>query len=219
MKKRIQQGIAARLARWLAEREAEFERLKFARFRNSPSNFVMDKPYRLIHPELMEIGDDVYLGPNSMLNCITEYPSPVMQPPGEVEIVSYEPRIVIGNKVSATAGLQVGACMEIIIEDDVLFASNVHMTDGFHGYSHVDLPYKFQPMWQISPIHIKRGSWIGQNVVISPGVTLGEMAIIGANSVVTRDVPDYSIAVGAPAKVIKSWCHDTNQWRAINHEV
>jgi len=67
-------------------------------------------------------------------------------------------------------------------------------------------------MERIGPIVIKRGSWIGQNVIVSPGVTVGEMSIIGANSVVTHDVPDFSIAVGTPARVVKTWDATQNQW-------
>jgi acetyltransferase-like isoleucine patch superfamily enzyme len=67
-----------------------------------------------------------------------------------------------------------------------------------------------------APIVIKRGCWIGQNVVILPGVTIGELSIIGANSVVTRDVPARSIAVGAPARVIKSWDATARRWVAVS---
>ena len=192
--------------------DQENERQKPGNFANNPSNFVMDAPYRLIRPEYIEMGDDVYLGPNAMLNCITKYPSDVMQAPEGVEAKTYTPKIKIGNRVSATGGLQIGCCEQVTIEDDVLFASNVHMTDAFHGYDNVDVSYKFQPMWRNAPIHIGKGSWIGQNCVIAPGVTIGRMCIIGANSVVSRDIPDYSIAVGTPAKVTKVWNADAQDW-------
>ena len=58
---------------------------------------------------------------------------------------------------------------EIIIEDDVMFATNVNVTDGFHGYTRIDEPYKYQEIIRIKPIRIKQGCWIGQNVVIFPG--------------------------------------------------
>ena len=142
-----------------------------------------------------------------------------MQHPEKKEVRQhFNPRISIGSRVTSTGHLQIAAMKEIIVEDDVMFASNVNMTDGLHGYQHVDEPYKYQDMFRIEPITIKKGCWIGQNVVILPGVTIGELTIIGANSVVTRSIPDRCIAVGAPAKVIKKWDPTTGTWRcAANH--
>jgi len=82
-----------------------------------------------------------------------------------------------------------------------------------HGYQTPDLPYKYQPLQRIAPVAVGRGCWIGQNVVILPSVTIGEMSIIGANSVVTHDIPARSIAVGAPARVIKQWDEKSRRWR------
>ena len=65
---------------------------------------------------------------------------------------------------------------------------------------------------KIAPICIKRGCWIGQNTVISSGVTIGELSIIGANTVVNRDISARSIAVGSPAKVIKQWNEKEQRW-------
>ena len=215
MKQKIQFAIARKIRYWLDLLDSKYTAQTLAKFKTAPTNFVFDKPNRLIHPEYMEIGDDVYIGPNSMLDCMLEYPGPELNPPADVKAEQFQPRIVIGNRVSATGGLQLAACQEIVIEDDVLLASNINMTDALHGYSHVDTPYKFQNMWQIAPIKVKRGSWIGQNVVITPGVTIGEMCIIGANSVVNKDIPDYSIAVGAPARVIKQWSDTDKEWRNV----
>jgi acetyltransferase-like isoleucine patch superfamily enzyme len=163
----------------------------------------------------MFLGDDIWLGPGSFLNAITQYPTVSMQHPDLARrgaVQTFNPKIVIGNRVTATAGLQIAAHAEIVIEDDVLFASNINLTDGFHGYEHANEPYKYQPIFNIAPIVIKQGCWIGQNVVISPGVTIGELSIIGANSVVTRSIPPRSIALGAPAKVVKQWDEKTEQW-------
>ena len=212
MKRRTQLFIARKIRRWLDLLESSSEQRRFDQFSNSPNNFVMDKPYRLIGAEFMEIGDDVYLGPNAMLNCMVEYPSEVMCPPDDVARIKYEPKIVIGNKVSATGGLQLAACVEIVIEDEVLMATNVHMTDNFHGYQGTDIAYKFQPLWREGPIRVGRGCWLGQNVVVTPNTTIGEMCIVGANSVVTTDLPAYSIAVGAPARVTRRWCDRENKW-------
>jgi acetyltransferase-like isoleucine patch superfamily enzyme len=57
---------------------------------------------------------------------------------------------------------------------------------------------------KVQPVLIREGAWLGQNVVVCPGVTIGKGAVVGANSVVTTSIPDYCVAVGAPAKVIRA---------------
>ena len=98
------------------------------------------------------------------------------------------------------------------IEDDVIFASSVFVGDHTHGRSRTDIAYKYQTLEDLSPITIGRGSWIGEHVVILPGVSIGEFAIVGANSVVTDDVPPRSIAVGSPSRVVKVWSEDSSAW-------
>ena len=215
MKQRIQATIAAKLRRWLEQLEREREQARLSRFKSCGHNLVIDKPYRLVNPQCMDIGQDVYFGPNALISCNLSYPSDVLCAPDGTPINEFTPTLTIGDRVSSTGGLQLGAYQKIVIESDVLFATNVHMTDAFHGYTNVDVPYKFQPMERIAPIVIKRGSWIGQNVVVSPGVTVGEMSIVGANSVVTHDVPAFSIAVGTPARVVKTWDAQNAKWASV----
>jgi acetyltransferase-like isoleucine patch superfamily enzyme len=64
----------------------------------------------------------------------------------------------------------------------------------------------------IAPVSIGRNAWLGQNVVVLPGVTIGEHCVIGANSVVNSSIPDFSVAVGAPARVIKRYNKETARW-------
>ncbi len=68
-------------------------------------------------------------------------------------------------------------------------------------------------MERVHSIKIGQGCWIGQNVVILPGVTIGEMTIVGANSVVTKDLPSRCIAMGSPARVTKIWDESLSSWR------
>jgi acetyltransferase-like isoleucine patch superfamily enzyme len=72
-----------------------------------------------------------------------------------------------------------------------------------------------QGITDIAPVFIGRHTWLGQNVVVLPGVAIGQHCIIGANSVVNSSIPDYSVAVGAPARVIKRYNRDTNQWERV----
>jgi acetyltransferase-like isoleucine patch superfamily enzyme len=184
-------------------------------FGNQPRNIRIDLPRRIINSQYMFFGDNVWLGPGSLLIASTRYPGPSMQNPElKLSLQHFSPKIEIGNRVTSTADLQIAAYSEVIIEDDVLFASNVHIEDASHGYLTATIPYKYQPISNIAPVIIKHGCWIGQNVVILPGVTIGECSIIGANSVVTSSIPERCIAVGAPARVIKQWDDIMHRWVA-----
>ena len=95
----------------------------------------------------------------------------------------------------------------IVIEDDVLIGPGVHFYTNNHKYSDASQPIYYQgypdPTVRDSII-LKKGCWIGAAAVILPGVTVGENTAIGAGSVVTKNIPAFSVAVGNPAKVIKS---------------
>ena len=188
------------------------------RFANNPQNVNIDLPRNIVNPDRIFLGNDIYLGPNSLLIALTGYPGPTMQHPEKKGMKqTFDSKISIGSRVTSTGQLQVAAMSEVTIEDDVMFATNVNITDGFHGYTRIDEPYKYQDIIRIQPITIKRGCWIGQNVVICPGVTIGEMTVVGANSVVTQSIPDRCIVVGAPAKIVKKWNEEQGSWVSETH--
>ena len=90
------------------------------------------------------------------------------------------------------------------IGEKVLLSPNIYITDCDHEYRNIDIPVIDQGIVQIGQtVSIGDGSYIGINTVIVGNVKIGKRCVIGANSVVTKDVPDYSVAVGSPAKVIK----------------
>jgi len=91
----------------------------------------------------------------------------------------------------------------IYIEDDVLFGPNVSVYSSTHNFMDVNIAVKYQG-YKVAVTRIKKGAWIGINSVILPGVTIGLNSVIGANSVVNHDVPDYTVVAGAPAKIIKN---------------
>jgi acetyltransferase-like isoleucine patch superfamily enzyme len=182
-------------------------------FANKPKDLFIDFPRRFANPDRITIGDNVSLGPGTFLSALTHYPTASMCYRKDAHPhQKFEPKIVIGNRVTATADLQIAAVKQIVIEDDVMFASNIHINDSLHGYGNANLPYKYQPLTQIAPILIKYGCWIGQNTIILSGVTIGELTIIGANSLVNCDIPSRCIAVGSPAKVIKRWNEKKQKW-------
>lgn len=174
-------------------------------FANKQRGLRIGSPRRIANPDRIYLGDSVRIGPNSVLVACRGFK-------GSKDTQLFESRIRIGRNVKATATLQIYAASQVEIEDDVLIAANVFICDYFHGFSEVDRPYSDQPYWKIAPILVGRGSWLGQNVVIMPGVIIGKFCIIGASCVVTKSVPDYSIVVGNPGRVIKQWDFDKREW-------
>ena len=104
--------------------------------------------------------------------------------------------VKIGKSVYIMNGVLLMASGGIIIEDYALIAAHAKIISNDHD------PY-YRPIITCQPVIIKEGAWIGAGAAIMKGVTIGKYAIVGANSVVTKDVPDYAIVVGVPAKVIK----------------
>lgn len=183
------------------------------RFATPAEGFVMQPPRTIAHPERIHLGRDVKLGPDSVLKANVRYPGSWLRHPDGAHVEqAFDPVIRIGDRVTATAALQVVAFTSVTIEDDVLFAANVFVADGTHAMTRGDVPYKYQGIGPVAPVRIGRGSWIGQNVVIMPGTEIGELCVVGANSVVTKSLPARSVAVGAPARVVKCWSDEDGAW-------
>jgi acetyltransferase-like isoleucine patch superfamily enzyme len=209
----MRRGMTELAIRLLDVQEQAAQR-SLPRFANQPRDLRIDLPRRLIHPERIFLGDHIWLGPGCFIGAVTNYPSTSMRHPDrQIQSETFSPHIRIGDRVTSTGNLIIGAVDRVEIGADVMFASNVTVLDNLHGYRHAREPYKYQPLQSVARVDVGRGCWIGQNVVILPSVKIGEMSIIGANSVVTRDVPPRSIAVGAPARVIKRWDDDAQAWR------
>ena len=129
--------------------------------------------------------------------------------------------IIFGKNVQINDYVHITAMKRVIIGDNVLMASKIYISDcthGFYGGTIEDSNPNQIPIersYNISEVIIEENVWIGEFVSILPGVSIGKGAIIGANSVVTKNIPKYSIAVGSPAKVIKEYNFKTNTWDFI----
>ena len=106
-------------------------------------------------------------------------------------------KIKIGNNVFINNNCLAMARGGITIEDDVMIAGNVQLLSNNHD------EYERQIL-TCEEIIIRKGAWIGAGATILPGVTIGKYAIVGAGAIVTKDVPDYAVVVGIPAKVVKT---------------
>lgn len=112
-------------------------------------------------------------------------------------------RVTIGAKTIIGGGTTINAYLDVMIGDDVLIADDVHITDFDHRTDRLDVPIKDQGI-VASPVRIGPDVWLGRGATVLRGVEIGQGSVIGAQAVVTRDIPPYSIAVGAPARVVRS---------------
>ena len=120
------------------------------------------------------------------------------------------PVVKIGDRCLIGRGTGIVGHLSIDIGDDVWTGHHVYITDQNHGYEKVDLPISEQTQVE-RPVSIGDGSWLGAGVVVLPGATIGKHVAVGANSVVTGNLPDYCVAVGSPARVIKQYS-STSGW-------
>lgn len=107
------------------------------------------------------------------------------------------------NHIYCTRSIRIGK--------NVLTADRVYIADNTHDYRDVTTPILKQPVRQLSDVEIGDGAWLGENVCVI-GASVGKGSVIGANSVVTSDIPDHCVAVGAPARVVKRYNPVTGAW-------
>ena len=125
------------------------------------------------------------------------------------------PKIVIGEKCYIGYHNTFLAAADIVIGNEVLMASNILISSENHSTNpESDTPYMDQPL-KASPVQIGDGTWLGERVMVMSGVSIGKKCVIGGGSVVTRDIPDYCVAVGSPARVVKACDFDKHEWVAV----
>ena len=157
--------------------------------------------------DFINLSDNLFIGENSRLLCWSTFDS---VNPSQLLF----PNLTIGKNFHATRNLTIQCAGKITIGDNVLVASDVFIINYNHGLSPISDSYLDNEL-EVSEVVIEDGVWIGNNVLILPGVHIGKKAIIGAGSVVTKDVPSYSIAVGNPARIIKKYSFKTKKWEPV----
>lgn len=128
----------------------------------------------------------------------------VMFEPGVWLTAPEQARLRIGAGSFLNMGVMVAAMELVEIGEHCMFANGCFVTDGNHRFDDPEKPVPWQGFTTKGPTRIGANVWCGANVVVTSGVTIGERCVIGANSVVTTDIPAFSIAAGAPARVLKS---------------
>lgn len=159
------------------------------------------KPLKIEGHERITLGDRVVIGKYSWLASM--------------------PHTGTSSTLEIGDGCQVGnfnhiyATQQVVLGKKVLTADKVYISDNLHRFDQPGVAVLDQPIRQLKPVSIGEGSWIGENVCIF-GASVGRHCVIGANSIVNKDIPDHSVAVGAPAKVIKRFDSETQAWRPVD---
>jgi len=113
-------------------------------------------------------------------------------------------RVRIGAGCFLNRGVMIASQSLVEIGDHCMLANGCFVSDSSHRHDDPDVPVTWQGFESKGPTRIGDNCWLGLNVVVTDGVTIGERCVIGANSVVTHDVPPWSVAAGAPARVLRS---------------
>lgn len=127
-------------------------------------------------------------------------------------------KIELGNRIQLNDYVHISAVRSVVIGDDVLMASHVYISDNSHGSykgDEDDTSPDIEPAkrpYYVAPVKIGNRVWIGEGAIIMPGVHIGDGAVIGAHSIVNKDVPPETIAVGGPARVVKRWNSVLQRW-------
>jgi acetyltransferase-like isoleucine patch superfamily enzyme len=153
------------------------------------ANSVVRLPIRLSGERRISIGSRVFVGSGCWFQVLE----------GQSDGVA----IAIGDG-AALAGFSVlSAASSIRVGRNASLARNVYIADHTHSYDDPSRPIGEQGITDARPVEIGDGAWLGENVVVLPGVRIGKGAVVSANSVVTKDIPDHALAIGAPARVVR----------------
>lgn len=156
------------------------------------------------NPQCLHLGYSVGIGSNTFIGPVISYA-------GE----SYSPKIIIGDKTWVGKNCSIASIDKVEIGKNVLFAGYVHITDHSHGYEDIAKPIAPQKLISKGPVIIEDDCWLGFSCEILSGVHIGKHSIVAARAVVTKDVPPYSIVAGNPARIVKQYNFETEQWEKV----
>lgn len=154
----------------------------------------------------MAFGDDVFIGKDSVLAIVYERPQA-------------GPMISIGDGVWMNKRCYLSAANEIVVGNHAIFAPNVYLADSAYEYREVGVPIMKQGLASVgNRIVVGEHAWLGINAAVYGNVTIGKGSVIGANSVVTKSIPDYCVAAGQPAKVVRAYDDRNDAWTRITSD-
>ncbi len=189
---------------WLRFKTRLFTLLISGQFNQAGRGCRISPPFRFANLHQISLGENVIIHPDCWVHTVGLRP--------EARLVKLEIRAGAGIGMGST----IAAAESVVIGERVMLARNVYIADHAHAYQNVSVPIADQGLDTIKPVSIGRGTWLGQNAVVLPGVSIGENCVVGANSVVNRSIADFSVAVGAPAQVVKRYNRSRGQWEKVS---
>jgi len=166
------------------------------------------KPEQIFGASRLYIGSGVRIERGAILYAVKYYSDK-----------NYMGLIEIGKNTFANKGFNATSAFNIKIGNEVVFGPNVFLTDFDHGYEDISMARLNTDLVSKGPIFIGDRCWLGANVFVGSGVSLGEYCVVAANSVVTKSFPPFSVIAGSPAKVIKRYDSEQRAWVRVNNKV
>lgn len=150
------------------------------------------RDFRVMNPRHLQIsGSNIHVGDH--VHVMALYDSPV-----RISVFEGMGRVAIGSHVIINPGVRISSASAIEIGDNCMLAMNCYLTDAdWH-----DLQHRIYPPGNTAPIRLGNNVWIGDSAFVGKGVSIGDNSIVGAYSVVTKDVPANVIVAGTPAKIV-----------------
>lgn len=182
---------------------------EYKNLKNNCKNSYIDSSIELRLPQYIKCEDFVNIGKNCKLLCWDTYNNKKLEK---------KPQILIKSGTKITRNLTIQCANNVTINNNVLIASDVFIIDYNHGLNPETKSYFDNELDVSSGVIIDEGAWIGNNTIILGGVKIGKKSIIGAGAVVTHDIPDYCIAVGNPANIIKKYDFENKKWILVKKE-
>ena len=169
-------------------------------FNKFGSNSTLRFPFEINGAKFISIGNKVHIQTNAWFLALRNK--------------GIEPNLIIEDNVYVGRGFHIVCIKDIQIKANVLISDNVYISDNLHEYKDINIPIKEQDVIFKNNVIIGENTWLGENACVI-GAQVGKHCVIGANSVVLSDIPDYSVAVGSPAKVVKQFNQETNKWERL----
>ncbi|NQX70102.1 methyltransferase domain-containing protein [Paenibacillus alba] len=185
-----------------AHNSRSIQNLNFYKF--GINSYIADG-YEIVGAEAISIGDNVLIKKDCWLNIA-------------VDQFKEEPQIIIEEGCQIGKNFTISVANKVVVEKHVIVGPNVYIADCGHAYENISLPIIYQGVTSTkNEVSIGEGSWLGINSVIVGNVRVGKGCVIAANTFVNKDIPDYSVAVGNPARVIKMFDSASGDWVKVKN--
>jgi acetyltransferase-like isoleucine patch superfamily enzyme len=180
-----------------------YSRIVRHRFKSLGSS--IDWRVEIVNPQFITIGRAVALRPFTWLYAITQ----------DQGVDSFQPSIEIGDATAIGRFCHITASRRVVIEPNVLIGENILITDSTHSYEDVTKPIIYQRLTSAGELSIGEGTWVGDGARIVGPIRVGRNCVIATNAFVNRDVPDFCVVAGSPARVVKRYDAQSESWISV----